>query len=576
MSGWLDLYPERLAHEIAGLSELGFEPDDGELKRARRLVMSGERDTVMGRVALTIVYPDTFPFARPEVFAPGLRLERHQNPYEGNLCLLDGGSGEWSVTDTGAWLISEQVPHLLALFDAGPEAMRSGEAPQGEPQSSYFRGLPGAAIFLPSAALAVDPEAFSGRLELSFGPAEPPTSLRALLARVTTKGGRHGLTLAEAEPALRERFSGPSIEGRWVRLERLPRENTEEALLLAAIESDERLANTRYQSAGPVEHDVIGCVFREEVTQGQWEDSWLFVVRTRQRTGPRRARQRITIVNSDRLTRDDLAARAPVLAGLEGKTVAIAGLGALGSTVAIELARSGVGELRLLDHDRVEVGNTARWPIGLSAVGHRKVDAVAGWIRQEFPFTRLWGREWRIGLTETPARLGSANRVDEMDVLEEFWSCADLIIDATAELGVQHLISTLAAPKPTLYAWATQGAAGGTVAHVAAGGGCWLCLQHALADGTVPMAPSEGEAQLQPRGCATRTFTGSMFDLAPIANQAVRVAARALLGQLSVDEAVSVCSNQGPDGRPLPAPSWTHHELRVHAECSACVEELAA
>ena len=39
-------------------------------------------------VELRVVYPDSFPFMRPEVFAPGLLLERHQNPVDRNLCLL--------------------------------------------------------------------------------------------------------------------------------------------------------------------------------------------------------------------------------------------------------------------------------------------------------------------------------------------------------------------------------------------------------------------------------------------------------------------------------------------------------
>lgn len=573
---WLDIYPERLAHEVGGLRELGFEVDEQELERNRRLVMRGELDTAISRTALVIVYPDTFPFLRPEVFAPELRLERHHNPYEGNLCLLEATTREWGVEDTGALLVAEQVPFLLASLAAGGEAMREAEVPQGEPHSTYFRGRPGSVVFVPAASLAMASDAKYGRFELSFGPSEAPPTMRALLRSVTAKGQRRARVLAEAEPQLIDRYPGPTVEGRWVRLDQLPSENTPQALLAAAIEVDGRLASPRYKTAGDVELDVVGCVFAEEVAQGRWEDSWLFAVRNRQRTGPRRTRQGIALVRAERLTRDDLAARAPGLAALANRTVALAGLGALGSVIAIDLARSGVGEVRLLDHDRVEIGNTARWPFGLNAVGHRKVDVIAGWIRQEFPYTRVWGREWRIGVSEIPASLGAKRTVSEFDVLAEFWRDADLVIDATAELGVQHLVSTLALPTPQLYAWATEGAAGGAVVHTSGGRGCWLCLQHAMADGMISMPPAEPEATVQPRGCAARTFTGPMFDLAPIANQATRVAVAALLGEATPEHDVSICSLRDSHGLPTASPTWRQQELRVHPSCSSCDEALAA
>ncbi|MHC4572047.1 MAG: sulfur carrier protein ThiS adenylyltransferase ThiF [Planctomycetota bacterium] len=61
---------------------------------------------------------------------------------------------------------------------------------------------------------------------------------------------------------------------------------------------------------------------------------------------------------------------------LEHAVVGIAGLGGLGSTVAVALARAGVGRLIIADFDRVEEGNLTRQQYFTDQVGELKVDAL--------------------------------------------------------------------------------------------------------------------------------------------------------------------------------------------------------
>lgn len=56
--------------------------------------------------------------------------------------------------------------------------------------------------------------------------------------------------------------------------------------------------------------------------------------------------------------------------------VAVAGLGGLGSNVAVSLARIGVGHLHLVDFDRVELTNLNRQQYFLKDVGRYKTDAL--------------------------------------------------------------------------------------------------------------------------------------------------------------------------------------------------------
>lgn len=56
--------------------------------------------------------------------------------------------------------------------------------------------------------------------------------------------------------------------------------------------------------------------------------------------------------------------------------VGIAGVGGLGSNVAIALARAGVGYLLIVDHDRVERSNLNRQQYFIDQIGEFKVEAL--------------------------------------------------------------------------------------------------------------------------------------------------------------------------------------------------------
>lgn len=69
--------------------------------------------------------------------------------------------------------------------------------------------------------------------------------------------------------------------------------------------------------------------------------------------------------------------------------VAVAGLGGLGSNIAVMLARSGVGRLLLIDFDRVDYSNLNRQHYFLKHVGQEKTEALAGQIREINPYIQI-------------------------------------------------------------------------------------------------------------------------------------------------------------------------------------------
>ena len=70
-------------------------------------------------------------------------------------------------------------------------------------------------------------------------------------------------------------------------------------------------------------------------------------------------------------------------------SVAICGLGGLGSNVAIHLARCGVGRLHLLDFDRVDLPNINRQQYRLDQIGTPKTEALRDELRDFAPYINI-------------------------------------------------------------------------------------------------------------------------------------------------------------------------------------------
>ena len=69
--------------------------------------------------------------------------------------------------------------------------------------------------------------------------------------------------------------------------------------------------------------------------------------------------------------------------------VCILGLGGLGSNVAVLLARSGIGYLKLVDFDIVEASNLNRQQYRISHIGLKKTEAIKTIIKEINPFVEV-------------------------------------------------------------------------------------------------------------------------------------------------------------------------------------------
>ena len=160
-----------------------------------------------------------------------------------------------------------------------------------------------------------------------------------------------------------------------------------------------------------------------------------------------------------------------------GSTVAICGLGGLGSNIAVALARAGVGRLILIDFDKVDISNLHRQQYQVDQIGLYKTEALTENLKGIAPYVEIISHTVRItednfkellqdadiiceafddaeakamlvnGVLEQlhtkyliaasgMAGLGSANSIKTRRVMERFYLCGDGVSDVRDDIGL--------------------------------------------------------------------------------------------------------------------------------------------
>lgn len=158
-------------------------------------------------------------------------------------------------------------------------------------------------------------------------------------------------------------------------------------------------------------------------------------------------------------------------------TVAICGLGGLGSNIAVSLARAGIGKLILVDFDKVDISNLHRQQYKADQIGRFKTEALAENLREIAPYIQVETHAVRVteenfeallseahiiceafdgaeakamlanGVLEKlhtkyliaasgMAGLGSANSIQTRRITNRFYLCGDGISDVADDIGL--------------------------------------------------------------------------------------------------------------------------------------------
>lgn len=543
---WWEQDPARYEREVRELSQSGHDPRPREVAGRVRIAIDVPCD---GRVIpMEVRYSDLFPYFRFEVYAPtDLGLSRHQNPLAGNLCLIPQPTREWQPSMTAARLIREQLPKLMAAV-RGQGVAPDVETHQPEPISAYYPTLGDSVILMPPEAYDLPADSSRGSLELSI--TSLPEPVRGYVRRVDARPA----SFPDLSAALPTR---QLIEVPWVRVPDLPR-TTEAIAFEKALIDTGAIASAR-PNGRP---DIVAVTFPEDVAYGApAENGWLFLVRIRDRRETRAA-----LVATQRYDPREQALRLRDVARLADKTVVQFGAGGLGGPLAHLFMQSRLHRLVLVDHDEVGVGQAVRWPLGFAAIGYGKLSALAKFAKANYPETDVVPVPWHVGASY------DERSSDERELLERVLAEADLVIDATAELGVQQFLADECRIRGLTYILveAREGAYAGLVARFRPARACWMCLKDHMADGRFVLPYDARTGTVQPRGCTSPTFTGAAFDLVPIAAAGARLAAQTLVASETYPDAdwdLAVFLNRREDGSADGMPRWEHHRLEVHPRC---------
>ena len=129
----------------------------------------------------------------------------------------------------------------------------------------------------------------------------------------------------------------------------------------------------------------------------------------------------------------------------ESATVAICGLGGLGSNIALALARAGIGKLILIDFDSVDITNLHRQQYKANQIDMKKTDALKENLLEIAPYAVIETHSVRI----------SENNA------EELLKNADIICEAFDDAEYKAMLVNLVLERmPEKYLVAASGMAG--------------------------------------------------------------------------------------------------------------------
>ena len=159
---------------------------------------------------------------------------------------------------------------------------------------------------------------------------------------------------------------------------------------------------------------------------------------------------------------------------LKRAKVFIAGVGGLGCPISIYLATAGVGTIRLVDHDRVELSNLNRQVLhGNEDIGKRKGDSAVEKLKKL--------NQW-INIEAVPETITEDN-------VSQLVTGFDLIVDAMDNLPTRYLLNKAAIDKKIpLFHGAVYGFEGRAMTIIPGKSAClWCVYQGRVTQGKFPV-----------------------------------------------------------------------------------------
>jgi hypothetical protein len=549
-------------------------------------------------IDLIAVFPDTYPYFRPAVYADDISLPRHQNPLDKGLCLLGRPTDLWDPNMTLGEFLQQQLKIVLVQgFKTDEMELMHDDTEQAEPISEYF----GSDVTVIMDPTIIELGASNGLIEhigrIVVGmPDDNSEGSRYAVLKIKDKDGNN--ILSSLPESIEKIFSNRKISGVVYRLPELFSFSTPlelyEQLEVGLKKQNEKIyfhnGNGKMKRSSKEIKNIIALNFPEETSAGKREMSgWLFLIvynhyKSQKKSGIKQGEHFLQLARISRISSHDINIRIPKLIPLHDKNVAVIGLGSLGASSAIEFARSGIRKIWLIDYDIVNAATTVRWPLGISVAERKKTEVIKEFIETNYPFTTVEILNLKIGQVRASGKTSPQDIASfELPLIDDMLKDVSLVYDAAVEEGVSHYFAEECRNRNISFVSvsATQGGLGGQILRVIPGKteGCWMCSmwqRHANENerAEIEAAPFEKDAKIQARGCGDITFTGTSFDLQNIVSAGVRLAVSSLSEGIkdaypSFEWDVGVLALVDKEGKPI-LPEWKNYKLKKHPKCPYC------
>lgn len=540
MTVWFRANEERLAWELDCFKQAGYRyvvdeiaQMEGVLKLDVEVSIAGRNDT------LTLEYPTGFPSFRPVVYKHDVILDRHQNPWGKNLCVVPNGDEGWEGGECGAHMVTQAIK-LLEATVSGTNALQKVEVDAPEPASAHFRERQepkSAFLFHEDLLRELHGPGSWGRFAVRATDLSRGGPKRAVLTEfvvVETAQGELERRIAISEAIKRsaiEAFgASPTIRGHWIQVDSPPPFTDWNSIVLWAKDQCPRAFRGGNEALA---RELIGIIFPDEgPTRGNYQPNWLLIHSTTVKDGKGKRVHRSSL--RPYLVSVEGYDRIPTSSSLREKRVLLVGLGSLGSTCAVELCRAGLGNITMYDPDVVSPSNLVRHQADLRDVGLAKTDVVARKLSMINPAMLIERRPYPVGIAEMSDPQAA---IKAQERLENDVQAADLILVTTGEAAPMRLMNQLAVEygKPCVFTWVQSGAWGGHVFRTLPGCACYECKDWwGTEDKALSASEPEDTGPVYNQGCGMPSFVGLGFDITSVAMAATRLSVQTLVADNQV------------------------------------------
>jgi predicted ThiF/HesA family dinucleotide-utilizing enzyme len=410
-----------------------------EMRLASGMRLAFDFDLSIGErsIPMTLVYNDFFPDAAPSILARDRELlSGHQYGPLGELC-LEHRPDNWSPDITGAMMI-ESAYRLL-----------SSEAETGQPAPSEHRTTRAQAMRHSDLRFLFTQDTLSGLAMVPEGQvAEAQLKEHDTAGTYLAQLSRIG---PDDSPLWREaRKPGGEMRDMRAVVVRLPKGAGRDCR-----DFDDLKALLWANGLSALATELKGATDWSGVVL--FDGQRIHVVMVFTAAGMRK------LINYDAIFQEvDRVRLDSVYGKLKDARVAIVGCGSVGSKVAVQLARSGVGSFVLVDGDVLTAGNLVRNELDWRSVGGYKAPALGARLAEVNADCTFTVRTHPLG--------GQQSGTMAAATMAEIEKC-DLIVDATADPDVFNLCAAIArrAEKPMCWAQVFGGGAGGIVVRLRPG-----------------------------------------------------------------------------------------------------------